>query len=238
MSLDGASAEVHDFFRQRQGCFHETLQALEVARQAGLPFQINTTVTRHNRPDLIAIGELAASLGAMAWDVFMFIPTGRGRKELALSAEEYEEVMVSVHEASKSSAIPIKMTCSPQYRRLLYQREGSKVAKAYPTRGCMCGDGFCFVSHVGEVLGCGYLPLSAGNIRNQGFQEIYQSSPFFQLLRDLSSLKGKCGLCEFKALCGGCRARALAMTGDPLGEEPFCTYQPKRGKEASDAGSS
>ena len=236
MSLDGSCAEIHDLFRQVKGCFDQTLQALGFARQANLPFQINTTVTRHNQADLLAIKDLAVALGAMAWDVFMFIPTGRGRPELALSPQEYEEIMALVYEASQSSAIPIKMTCSPQYRRVLYQRGRARPGEHLMGRGCMAGDGFCFVSHTGEVLGCGYLPLPAGNIRERGFQEIYQGSTLFQRLRDLSSLTGKCGQCEFKAVCGGCRARAWAVTGDALAEEPYCPYNPRKREESDERG--
>ena len=231
MSLDGSRPQIHDFFRQVEGCFDETLLALEFARQANLPFQINTTVTRHNQADLHAIKDLAVSLGAIAWDVFMFIPTGRGRPELALSPEEYEEIMAFVYEASQCCPVPIKMTCSPQYRRVLRQLGGARKGENLIGRGCMAGDGFCFVSHTGEVLGCGYLPLPAGNIRERGFQEIYQKSPFFQRLRDPSLLKGKCGLCEFRAVCGGCRARALAVSGDALAEEPYCLYNPRKIRE-------
>ncbi len=231
MSLDGSCAQIHDFFRQVKGCFDETLLALDFARQAGLPFQINTTVTRHNQADLPAIRDLAMTLGAMAWDVFMFIPTGRGRPDLALSPQEYEQIMVFVYEASRSSPIPIKMTCSPQYRRVSRQLGGPGKGGHFTGRGCMAGDGFCFVSHIGEVLGCGYLPLPAGNIRERGFQEIYQKSLFFQELRDPSSLKGKCGRCEFRGVCGGCRARALAVSGDALAEEPYCLYRSRKRRE-------
>lgn len=235
MSLDGSGAEIHDFFRQVRGCFDSTLKALDFARQEGLPFQINTTVTRHNRNDLPAIHDLVLSLGAMAWDVFMFIPTGRGKEEMALTPEEYERTMAYVHRTSQASPMPIKMTCAPQYRRVSHQLGGSRVEVHSMGRGCMSGDGFCFISHRGEVLGCGYLPLSAGNVRRESFREIYLDSDWFRRLRDPSLLKGKCGPCEFKMVCGGCRARALAILGDPFGEEPYCLYQPQRGRGGADA---
>ena len=95
------------------------------------------------------------------------------------------------------------------------------------SRGCMAGNGFCFVSHVGEVFGCGFLPLTAGNVREQPFSQIYRESPLFAELRDYDLLEGKCGACEYRSLCGGCRARALSSYGDYLGAEPFCTYEPK-----------
>ncbi|MDH7499635.1 MAG: radical SAM protein [candidate division NC10 bacterium] len=235
MSLDGSRAPIHDFFRQVGGCFDSTLKALHFARQEGLPFQINTTITRHNQMDLPAIHDLVLSLGAIAWDLFMFIPVGRGKQELALLPEEYERTMADVHQMSRASPMAIKMTCAPQYRRVSHQLGGSTIRMDPMGKGCMSGDGFCFISHRGEVLGCGYLPLPAGNLRREGFQQIYLHSELFRRLRDPSLRKGKCGHCEFKRVCGGCRARALAILGDPFAEEPYCLYQPKPGREDADA---
>ncbi len=229
MSLDGSTANIHDFFRQVPGCFDETLEALRYAREEGLPFQINTTVTCHNLFDLPAIRDLVLASGAAAWDVFMFIPTGRGGSELAVSPRAYEETMAFVYECSQSSPNPVKMTCAPQYRRLLCQRKARVGGMQSAGRGCMSGNGFCFVSHVGEVLGCGMLPLSAGNVRERPLGEIYRDSVLFRSFRDPNSLHGKCRRCEFRAVCGGCRARAWAVSKDPLGEEPYCWYEPGKG---------
>lgn len=251
VSIDGSNAVLHDTFRQVPGAFDGVVASLAYAREGGLPFQINTTVTRHNIGDLPAMLELAIALGAVTWDVFMLVPTGRGKVEMEITAEEYEAALGFIHEAAQRAPMPVKMTCAPHYRRLQRQKAqeargtrpaagneagddhrgplGHPSGHGHPgavSRGCMAGNGFCFVSHVGEVYGCGYLPLLAGNVRERHFREIYRESPLFVALRDYHLLRGKCGACEYKAICGGCRARALGVYGDYLGEEPYCTYQP------------
>lgn len=249
VSIDGSNSTIHDSFRQVPGAFDSVIASLVHAREGGLPFQINTTVTRHNIGDLPAMLDLVISLGAVTWDVFMLVPTGRGKVEMEITAAEYEGALAFIYGAAQRAPMQVKMTCAPHYRRLQRQRaheergampapgNGAHPAHGSSTmpgghghaamaRGCMAGNGFCFVSHVGEVFGCGYLPLLAGNIRERHFREIYQQSPLFVELRDYRLLRGKCGPCEYKAVCGGCRARALGVNGDYLGEEPYCTYQP------------
>ncbi len=235
VSLDGSTPEVHDSFRRVPGAFAEATRSLAYAREGGLPFQINTTVTRHNLDDLPSLLRLAAELGAVTWDVFMLVPTGRGRIQMEITPEEYERTLHFVYEASLTAPIQVKMTCAPHYKRIQVQeRRRGRVpgAAARPhaahgfSRGCMAGFGFCFVSHIGEVGGCGYLPLLAGNVRETSLVEIYRDSPLFKSIRDPNLLQGRCGICEYRVLCGGCRARALGATGNYLDEEPFCTYQP------------
>jgi heme b synthase len=238
VSLDGSTAELHDGFRCVPGAFAEAVRSLGYAREGGLPFQINTTVTRHNRHDLPAMLRLAIALGAVGWDVFMLVPTGRGTVEMEITPEEYEETLQFVHAASQTAPIQVKMTCAPHYKRVQLQerhRTGPATAPGGghpphgapgPSRGCMAGFGFCFVSHIGEVGGCGYLPLLAGNVRERSLVEIYRDAPLFRSIRDPDLLQGRCGICEYRVLCGGCRARALSETGNYLEEEPFCTYQP------------
>lgn len=255
ISLDGSSPETHDTFRGTPGAFAATIEGMRYCHEAGVPFQVNTTVTRRNVDDLPAILETVLKVGATAWHPFMLVPTGRGvtiRNE-EVSPEQYESVLRWVEEVSHEHQLHIKPTCAPHYVRILGQtraerrRQGMEDAPAAPrhigrggeghpggmqaiTKGCMAGDGFCFVSHTGEVHGCGFLTLLAGNVREKPFPEIYQDSPVFQTLRDYARLEGKCGVCEFAAKCGGCRARALAETGNFLAEEPYCVYQPKRTK--------
>ncbi len=237
ISLDGSTAEIHDAFRQVPGAFAEATQSLAYAREGGLPFQINTTVTQHNRHDLANMLPLAVELGAVTWDVFMLVPTGRGTVRMEIAPEEYEETLHFVYEASRVAPIQVKMTCAPHYKRLQVQerkREAREASAAAPrphpahgfSRGCMAGYGFCFVSHMGEVGGCGYLPLLAGSVRQTSLVEVYRESPLFKSIRDPDLLQGRCGICEYRVLCGGCRARALGATGNYLEEEPFCTYQP------------
>lgn len=234
VSLDGSNAEIHDVFRQVQGAFETSLSNIGYAREAQLPFQVNTTVTKHNLQDLPRIMNRVLELGAAAWDVFMLVPTGRGKVTMEITPKQYEETMNFVYASSLKSPIPIKMTCSPHYSRVAIQRNSSRrgfsaqnrIGSHGGTRGCMAGNGFCFVSHIGEVFGCGFLPIRAGSIRESRLKEIYQQSPLFLELRNPSSLRGKCGGCEYKAVCGGCRARAFSVKGDYLQEEPFCEYMP------------
>ncbi len=239
VSLDGSTAELHDSFRQVPGAFAEATQSLAYSREGGLPFQINTTVTRHNRNDLTNMLRLAVELGAVTWDVFMLVPTGRGKVQMEVTPEEYEETLHFVYDVSRTTPIQVKMTCAPHYKRVQVQerrrvRSAGAATDAAPrahpahgfSRGCMAGFGFCFVSHIGEVGGCGYLPLLAGSVRHASLVEVYRDSPLFRSIRDPNLLQGRCGICEYRVLCGGCRARALGATGNYLEEEPFCTYQP------------
>jgi radical SAM protein with 4Fe4S-binding SPASM domain len=163
----------------------------------------------------------------------MFIPVGKGRIEMGVESEEYEKTMGFVYESSRTLSMNVKMTCTPHYVRFVIEESGEwnssvndfvEVARTRGARGCMAGNGYCFISHVGEVYGCGFLPISAGNIRKKPLKEIYGSSRLFEGLRDRSLLEGKCGLCRFKAVCGGCRARAYAVFDDPFQQEPYCFY--------------
>ena len=254
ISLDGSRPEIHDSFRQVPGAFNMALKSLRNARRDELPFKINTTVTQHNLRDLSNILKLAAKLGATAWDVFMLVPTGRGKVEMEITPEQYEETLHLIYTSNLASPIPIKMTCSPHYNRVVVQREResknehshameskqgppSSVENSHPPshassqmrgRGCMAGNGFCFISHVGDVFGCGFLPVPAGNVLQRDFKQIYQESPLFIELRNYNLLRGKCGMCEYKTICGGCRARAFSYTGSYLEEEPYCVYAPIR----------
>ncbi len=232
VSLDGSTAALHDDFRRVPGAFEQATASLAYAREGGLPFQINTTVTRHNRHDLADMLRLAVDLGAVTWDVFMLVPTGRGTVQMEITPAEYEETLHFVYEASQTAPIQVKMTCAPHYKRIqLQERQAAGKRTPRPaghgfSRGCMAGVGFCFVSHIGEVGGCGYLPLLAGNVRQAPLTEIYRESSLFKSIRDANLLQGRCGICEYRVVCGGCRARALTATGNYLDEEPFCTYQP------------
>jgi radical SAM protein with 4Fe4S-binding SPASM domain len=242
VSLDGADARTHDRFRGITGCFIAALEGIENLRAAGLPVQINVTLSRHNAAQLETIYDLAVRIGAIALHAFMVVPVGCGLtldETLLLTGAEYEHVLHRFHTLSRRGELQTKATCAPQYYRLL-AASGDLDKKASPatsrrpatmaaeTRGCLAGSAVCFVSHCGEVFPCGYLPVAAGNVVEDRLADIWTSSPVFLRLRDLSLLTGKCGLCEFKAVCGGCRARAFAASGDYMAEEPSCIYQPKR----------
>ena len=233
LSLDGSKPEIHDNFRQVPGAFDLAMKNMSFARQGNLPFRVNTTVTQHNLSDLSDILKLAVEVGAKEWDVFMLVPTGRGKVDMEITPNQYEETLQFIYNASLTSPIPIKMTCAPQYMRVIAQHQKSEPVQPAAHggrhmggRGCMSGNGFCFISHVGEVFGCGFLPIPAGNIRQQSFKQIYQQSPLFLELRNHSLLRGKCGACGYKTICGGCRARALSIHKSHLEEEPYCVYSP------------
>ena len=208
VSLDGSCGDVHDAFRGMSGSFDRTMEVVELANTIGLPVQINTTFSRRNAKDFENIGHLVESKNIVLWSVFFLVPTGRGRLDDLLSAEEFEAMFAKLYELS---------------RRVEKVRD--TIGRA--PRGLNDGKGFAFISHLGEVFPSGFLPLSAGNVRTESLSAIYRESPIFQQLRDPSQLAGKCGACEFKHVCGGSRARAYALTGDPLAEEPCCSYVPK-----------
>ena len=236
-SLHFPDAERCDAFSRTPG-FHEgAMYGLANLREAGVPFQIHTTVMRANAALLQRQHALVGELGAAGWELFFLVPTGRGRllADQELPAAEQERVLRWLYRLQRHSPFPVKQICAPHFRRVEVQsarsrgeRRPERVTTRLTTmsRGCMAGNGFAFVSHVGDVCGCGFLPLSVGNVRDRRFSELYLHAPLFQAFRDPSSLGGDCGACEFRAVCGGCRARAYAATGDPLAEEPDCAYEP------------
>jgi heme b synthase len=236
ISIDGASAASHDRFRGVAGAYDGALAGIAACRQAGLPFQINTTVTRANKNELPSIQALALELEAAAHHVFVLVPTGRGEliREELLSPEEYEATLGWLLDRQKEGRLFIKPTCAPQFYRLWRQdaaARGEKITAAAHgmeamTKGCLGGQGFAFVSYRGEVQPCGYLELVAGNIRETPFPEIWAQSELFQQLRRVDDYHGKCRVCQYRKVCGGCRARAFALTGDVLGDDPICPYEP------------
>jgi radical SAM protein len=244
ISLDGPSPEIHDAFRRVPGSYDWTLRAVDWAREIGVPVQINTTITRHNLTYLDSMIALLEPLDIVLWSVFFLVPTGRGATVDLISAEEFEKVFEKLYETSRRVKFDIKSTEAQHYRRFLLQRRteqkrsgqkvepiaGSETADGIgrAPRGINDGKGFVFISHTGEVFPSGFLPISAGNVRRQSLTELYQHSPLLVALRDTANLKGKCGVCEFREICGGSRARAYAMSGDLFAEEPCCVWQPKR----------
>lgn len=239
VSLDGPDALSHDRARGVTGAFDAALSGIESCSSAGLQFQINSTVTLSNVDSLPRILDLAVGLGAVALHLFLLVPTGCGR-ELAdsemLSAQQYEQVLNWIYDASKQDTIHLKATCAPHYFRVMRQRsrrEGLTSATGAhgmdsATKGCLAGSAVCFVSHEGEVYPCGYFPLPAGSVRTSSLEQIWERSDLFKRLRDPSLLEGKCGICEYSRVCGGCRARSYAETGNYLAEETCCVYNPRR----------
>lgn len=237
ISIDGPTQKNHDRFRGVEGAFEGALRGIRFARDAGIEFQINTTITKANLGEIERIQNLAVSLGAVAHHIFLLVPTGRGKyiADQEITAEEYEDTLNWFYDQKKQTPLQLKATCAPHYYRILRQRaraEGTSVSfKTHGldavTRGCLGGVGFCFVSHRGIVQPCGFLHLNCGDVTRRPFSEIWSESGVFQSLRDYSRLEGKCKACGYRKVCGGCRARAYEATGNFLAEEPLCSYQPK-----------
>lgn len=240
VSIDGPDAESHNQFRGVPGAFEASLQGIENLKKQDLPFQINTTVTRDNLKNFKEIFSLAESLGAVAWHIFLLVPTGRASSitQEVISAQEYENVLNWFYDFRKLTNMHLKATCAPQYHRILRQRAQEEgIAVNYSnfgldaiSKGCLGGISFCFISHSGQVQPCGYLNLNCGNIRERSLPEIWSKSSYLNELRNRELYQGKCGICEYHNVCGGCRARALTMNGHYLAEEPLCLYQPMKNK--------
>lgn len=238
VSLDASTAAIHDGFRGVSGSWQRTVDVISWAEEVGLQLQINTTVTQRNKRDLPAIAKLLNQRKIALWSLFFLVPTGRGQLADMLSAEEAEEVFGTLYELSKQSHFHIKTTEAQHYRRFVLQqvarsRAASLESADAPTwrpdsrPGVNDGKGFVFISHIGDVYPSGFLPMAGGNIRHQPLAEIYRESSIFRALRDPDCLKGKCGICEFRNICGGSRARAYAVTGDMFAPDPCCAYEPK-----------
>ena len=248
ISLDGSTAAIHDAFRGVRGSYDWTMAGILAAREIGLPLQIHTTMTRHNLSDLESLAKKMCEFSIVLWSVFFLVPTGRGKHEDNLRPEEYENVFHFLYDLSKQVPFDIKTTAAPHYRRVVLQRRkadrrtGNKSVPVAEKRfqpgfsigegigrapkGVNDGVGFIFISHTGEIFPSGFLPLSAGNIRKKSLVETYRHAPLFTDLRNPDKLKGKCGRCEFRRICGGSRARAYAVHGDYLASDPSCGYQP------------
>ena len=236
ISLDGPTLEDHNAFRKIPGAFEASLAGIDNLRRAGIPVQINTTLTRRNRGKLKEIMDLAERIGARAFHVFLLVPTGRARDMSGeeMGPEEYEETLLEFYRLSRKSGMETKATCAPQYYRILRQQakaDGLEVSEKTfglnaRTRGCLAGLSFVFVSHKGELQPCGYFDAQAGSIREAEFFEIWEKALLFKDLRNFGLLEGKCGKCDYLRFCGGCRARALETTGRYMAQEPYCAHLP------------
>jgi radical SAM protein with 4Fe4S-binding SPASM domain len=216
ISLDGASAGMHDQSRG-PGTFRAALNGMENLR-GKVDFQINFTVTKNNYSEVSNIFDLAERVGARALHSFFLVPTGRGQEEDQISPERQEELLLQIDRERGQRGIEVQVTCAPQYARL------AKPEKGRGRGGCLAGKNFVFVSRKGDVYPCGYFPLLVGNVRDRNFIDIWENSPELQALRE-GKLEGKCGRCSFARICGGCRARAYARTGNYLESDPSCCLE-------------
>ncbi|WP_418279981.1 radical SAM protein [Halorubrum sp. DTA98] len=226
VSLDGATEASHDAFRGEES-FADTVAAAEAARDAGVPIQINTTVCADTVEELPAIRDRVRSLGAVLWSVFFLVRVGRGGILDPVSPERAESIMGWLHDVDAAEPFGIKTTEAPFYRRVGLQREDGGRDGSRRRAGITAGCGFAFVSHRGEVYPSGFLPQSAGNVREESVVDVYRNSDLFESLREPDEFSGKCGACEYRHVCGGSRSRAYAETGDPTGSDPLCPYVPE-----------
>jgi radical SAM protein with 4Fe4S-binding SPASM domain len=247
VSLDGSTPEIHDTFRGVNGSYRQALRILKAAQAEGLSTQVNTVISNYNLADFDRLGALMGELGIVFWEIFFLVPIGRARPEDTPSADEFEAIFHRMFELSETASFDMKATAAPHYARVVMQRQidqrrrGLRAEPPNPltaglyhsmvdgirrARGVTEGDGYAFVSHTGEIFPSGFLPISAGNVRTDDLVEVYRHAPLFQRLRDRSLLKGKCGVCEYREICGGCRARAYALTGDCFGADESCAFTP------------
>jgi AdoMet-dependent heme synthase len=254
-SLDGPTPEIHDHFRGTPGSFDLTLEKIKYLNELDMPLQINTVISRYNYDHLEEMAKLVGELKAVMWYIFLLVPTGRGQLDACISPVEHEKVFHWLYELSKTAPYDIKTTAAQHYRRVVLQQkmrekkiENGEIhyedsittdfasmhdgLKRAP-KGVNDGNGFAFVSHIGDVMPSGLLPIVGGNVREQPLAEIYRESKVFKELRQPDNYKGKCGVCEFNKICGGSRSRTYGVTGDYMESEPFCVYIPQalRNKE-------
>lgn len=244
LSLDAPRPEIHDEFRQVKGSWQRTMDILHRAQSIGVSVQVNTTVAKHNVDILDEMVPFLQEVGAVQWSLFFLVPTGRAQVKNMISAEEHERTFNWLYDLSKTAPFDIKSTAAPMYRRVAIERKRAEQG-AYkpvtfqgagfqyadglnrPTRGVNDGNGFLFISHVGDIQPSGFLPLTAGNVRTDDVIDVYRHSQLFTDLRTPDKIKGRCGICEYRDVCGGQRGRAYGVTGDYLESDPACLYIPQ-----------
>ena len=267
LSLDGPTAGIHDSFRRVPGAFDRTMEGAKYAREAKLPLQINTVFSTYNWEHFDAMAETVRDLGVVFWEVFFLVPMGRGRELGQMDGAQFEALFEQLAVVARQVDFIVKVTEAPHYRRYLMQskakeRDGHHVSAnsgghhgkgmlpahmrrdfgpggsiGLAPKGVNSGNGHLFVSYCGDIFPSGFLPLACGNFRSDSVTNVYRSHRVFKELRSPDRLGGKCGICEFRHICGGSRARAYAMTGDYLAEEPFCAYEPGVSKSTGFVGS-
>lgn len=252
-SIDGHCKEVHDHFRGTSGSFDLTMNAIKYLHELEMPLQINTVISRYNVDYLDEMAEMVKDLNCVLWSVFFLVPTGRGKESDMISPAEHERVLRWLYKLSKRVPFDIKTTAAQHYRRVVIQgkirenqhtdemiryedalmsgKTGQIDGLGRAPKGVNDGNGFVFISHTGDVFPSGLLPIKVGNVRQTPLPTIYRESEVFQNLRNPDNYKGKCGVCEFRHVCGGSRSRAYNVTGDYMESEPYCVYIPKAWRE-------
>ena len=236
VSLDSATKEHHDQFRGSEGSFEKSCAGIRAAVAAGLHAQVHMTITRDNLDELRECVDLSVSLGASIVNFFFLVCIGRGDGVMDLSPDQYESVLneivaLQAEVADSGKGVMVQARCAPHFKRVLFENDPNSAftrAQGYDGGGCIAGTSYCRVTPTGDVTACPYIEASAGNIRETDFWSIWDNAAMFHSLRH-GRLSGRCGGCEYTAICGGCRARGLLSGGDLMGEDPSCAYQPKGG---------
>jgi len=236
ISLDSADPKKHDAFRRLPGAWQGAVRAIEALRAEEIDFSIHTTVTSENVDEIPAIIDLAESLNAKVLLFFFLVKTGRGQDLTDIAPETYERVLTYLAQVQgvgngrratgQNAGLLIRTRCAPHFRRIIYGLDPqSPLLRDYAHGSCPAGKYYCRITPAGNVTPCPYMPVAVGNLRQQTFSAIWEDNPVFNHLRD-SKLSGRCGICEFSRICGGCRCRAYATYGDYLAEDPACGYEP------------
>ena len=227
VSIDSLRPSYHDNFRHGRGSLDDTIAALGRLRAQRLDFIIQTTATKGNRAELERIAQWSAEQGAVAFNCYFLVATGRGAGMSDLAPAEYEVVLADLARWQRQyrGQMMVRAKCAPHFMRHVHAADRDSPILNYETR-CPCGTQYCRITPDGKLTPCPYLPEVAGDLRTQSFAEIWQAAPLFRALRE-GALGGKCGACEYRKLCGGCRARAFALEGDVLAADPSCVYEPK-----------
>ena len=229
VSIDSLRPTYHDNFRHGKGSLADTVAALGRLREHKLDFIVQTTVTKGNRVELERLVAWSADEGAVAFNCYFLVATGRGAGLSDLAPAEYEAVLADLARWQKDyrGRLLVRAKCAPHFMQHVHQADPDSTLLNYETR-CPCGTQYCRITPDGKLTPCPYLPEVAGDLRTQSFGDIWRSAPLFQQLRE-GTLGGKCGRCEYQKLCGGCRARAFALEGDVLAADPSCVYEPAPG---------
>jgi len=232
VSIDSLYPQSHDKFRGRDGSYKDAIDGLKNARNAGLEIQFQTTPTDSNLDEIPKIAELAHSFGAKVFNIFFLVCTGRGQKMSDISPESYEKVLLWA--AENQSAFPgmmLRPKCAPHFKRILHQKDSQHPLLSTYIAACRAGTHYCRIDPHGKVTPCAYMPLECGDLNKNSFDDIWNNSEEFVRYRN-PSYGGKCGECGYRLLCGGCRARAYAETGDDMDEDRWCVYEPVGHEEA------
>ena len=234
VSIDSLRPSYHDNFRHGRGALEDTLAALGRLRAQRLDFIIQTTATKGNRAELERIAQWSAEQGAVAFNCYFLVATGRGAGMSDLAPADYEIVLADLARWQRQyrGQMMVRAKCAPHFMRHVHAADRDSPVLNYETR-CPCGTQYCRITPDGKLTPCPYLPEVAGDLRTHSFAEVWRSAPLFRALRE-GVLGGKCGACEYRKLCGGCRARAFAIAGDVLAADPSCTYEPQAGAEVID----